>query len=852
MNIKKIVGILTAAALMVSAVPALTVAADAVPEMNVNILKNGGFDQLDSSGKPVGVEFSDTGKVSLQSEEKRNGTNAVKIQTGQGESAFATLEQGNLEGGAKMQVSFWYKGSVAGNDIAVKVTEYCNNRSSYDLMVSEHRSEGKNASGNNWSRVSYMFTLQPNTSLITLSLGLFGEGTAYIDEVEFKYIELAQGTPFSLLTDWIFYYTEYCNGNGYAEVTMEEQYDASTYSADFAFKNGGAVLYEKRGIKFYDNKSRFDFPHSLLSEKKHEYTITATVKDSTGRVLFEDSAPVYKYDMPKALSRDGRIFTDKNGKQVRPTFVYHIGYDDFASAASVGINVVQYSPPQDVAECIRQLDEMYKMGVYAAVVCYWGMYPAGHPVNREKVKAFIKKIHHHPAIFCYMVMDEPFINNPNAYDDVRESYIMLREVDDYTPIYTCEGFPQYYDYVKKCCDIIAPDIYCGQWNDYGKFMADTVRDVCEMVEGTGKMVIPINQIFTYGSGAKATPTPTQVHSFIYQSYLAGTDGLGWYTWEPDNPAVDKVVDEGIYWPVLQNYYNAEADILYPYFVEGKYETFARVRDEKHWYDSFTDGEVIYTAIYNRTSSKREIEIPMVSKNGLINIADFDAVAIGGQDIPEIKAEKGMLKITLEAYAPALIKSTPKGEYDYSLLNVTVGNLGNYSWAEEAINFMHDAGIANADIEGYDFFPGENITRGDFAKYLIRTLGLQNTKATDNFADVDSGADYAKEVAIGKKLGILNGVGGGNYLPEQGISRQDLMVICARAMKYAKPVPAASGGVDSAPDGDKVAAYAKADVASMMEIGIIKGNADGTINPLGNTTRAEAAVIMQRIFNWKSA
>ena len=38
------------------------------------------------------------------------------------------------------------------------------------------------------------------------------------------------------------------------------------------------------------------------------------------------------------------------------------------------------------------------------------------------------------------------------------------------------------------------------------------------------------------------------------------------------------------------------------------------------------------------------------------------------------------------------------------------------------------------------------------------------------------------------------------------------------------------------------------LALMVAEGLIKGNADGTINPLGNTTRAEAAVIMQRILN----
>ncbi|MBR2471721.1 MAG: S-layer homology domain-containing protein, partial [Clostridia bacterium] len=36
------------------------------------------------------------------------------------------------------------------------------------------------------------------------------------------------------------------------------------------------------------------------------------------------------------------------------------------------------------------------------------------------------------------------------------------------------------------------------------------------------------------------------------------------------------------------------------------------------------------------------------------------------------------------------------------------------------------------------------------------------------------------------------------------------------------------------------------IAAMVRESIVKGNPDGTVNPLGNTTRAEAAVIMSRI------
>ena len=156
-----------------------------------------------------------------------------------------------------------------------------------------------------------------------------------------------------------------------------------------------------------------------------------------------------------------------------------------------------------------------------------------------------------------------------------------------------------------------------------------------------------------------------------------------------------------------------------------------------------------------------------------------------------------------------------------------------------------------DKGDYIYEPATPITRGDFVKFLIRALGLYKYETfTSNFADVAPEAEYAVEVAIGKNLGILKGVGDNCFNPEAPITRQDLMVICARGMKVVKILDKANiSTLDQFSDNGIIADYAKADIAMMVELEMVKGNADGTINPLGNTTRAEAAVIMKRIFDW---
>ena len=89
-----------------------------------------------------------------------------------------------------------------------------------------------------------------------------------------------------------------------------------------------------------------------------------------------------------------------------------------------------------------------------------------------------------------------------------------------------------------------------------------------------------------------------------------------------------------------------------------------------------------------------------------------------------------------------------------------------------------------------------------------------------------------------------------YEPEAPISRQDAMAIIARGMTYMSMLGKsdAESRLSVFSDSALIADYAREPIAAMTEEEIVKGNTDGTVNPLGNITRAEAAVIMHRIAN----
>jgi hypothetical protein len=57
-------------------------------------------------------------------------------------------------------------------------------------------------------------------------------------------------------------------------------------------------------------------------------------------------------------------------------------------------------------------------------------------------------------------------------------------------------------------------------------------------------------------------------------------------------------------------------------------------------------------------------------------------------------------------------------------------------------------------------------------------------------------------------------------------------------------------LDSFKDKGQIKDYAKESIALLVKEGLMKGS-DDKINPLGNTTRAEAAVFLHRIYTWLS-
>ena len=172
------------------------------------------------------------------------------------------------------------------------------------------------------------------------------------------------------------------------------------------------------------------------------------------------------------------------------------------------------------------------------------------------------------------------------------------------------------------------------------------------------------------------------------------------------------------------------------------------------------------------------------------------------------------------------------------------DLGAHAWAADAINALAEEGVIKGTSEN-TFSPAANITRADFTILLVRAFKLASDNA-ENFADVSDSDYFAKELAIARNTGIVNGIGDNKYAPRNTITRQDMMTIVYRAMQKLD-VELEAKDVEYA-DFDDVADYAKEAVSALITAGLVNGKS-GNIAPTDYTTRAEVAVLLKRILDY---
>ncbi|MCP3776005.1 S-layer homology domain-containing protein [Paenibacillus sp. MZ04-78.2] len=173
------------------------------------------------------------------------------------------------------------------------------------------------------------------------------------------------------------------------------------------------------------------------------------------------------------------------------------------------------------------------------------------------------------------------------------------------------------------------------------------------------------------------------------------------------------------------------------------------------------------------------------------------------------------------------------------------------WGKTDVNNI----AARLDLAGTGnntFSPDRNVTRSEFSEIVVAGLGLKRQNAPQNkFPDVSDSAWYRSAVAIANEFDIVRGYEDGNFYGDRQITREQGMAMIARAYKLIEPKAALSQEqTDSLlakyEDAKKVSAWAREDIALMIEAGIVQGNGPQLLSPQSNMTRAEVTALIARL------
>ena len=161
------------------------------------------------------------------------------------------------------------------------------------------------------------------------------------------------------------------------------------------------------------------------------------------------------------------------------------------------------------------------------------------------------------------------------------------------------------------------------------------------------------------------------------------------------------------------------------------------------------------------------------------------------------------------------------------------------WAQSAILRWSDYGVLQGS-EG-KFSPDGTLTRGQMAVILSRLLNLPAAPSA-GFTDVAPDAWYADGINRCAAAGILQG-SEGKAMPEDPITREQAMVMLCRALGIAAEDV---GALAAFSDLNLVSDYARPYVAALVKAGVVKGDANGLLNPLSKITRAEIVTMIDRL------
>ena len=237
------------------------------------------------------------------------------------------------------------------------------------------------------------------------------------------------------------------------------------------------------------------------------------------------------------------------------------------------------------------------------------------------------------------------------------------------------------------------------------------------------------------------------------------------------------------------------------------------------------------------------------------------------DISNFKGEKIEVRVTPMAKKKPFEGETVTADYEVSFASASVGGspasgggavvkpadkpaMQNVpSWAKTEIDFVLNNKIMEVAAEN-DFGASNQINRGEFMMAMLKAAGIQPNDYRGSFADVTSLDKFSGYLQAAYDQGVISGAD--NFYPARELTRDEMCKIIVTSIEAMTKKEISKASITQFTDYSNIQSWAIDYISQAVSTGIIVGNADGSINPKGNVTRAEAAVIAKRIVDYVKA
>lgn len=602
-----------------------------------NLLINGDFEQQGTI--PVGwsaFEGWTNPELSVSAAGAYSGTAGLRISTALANRNPWVRQTVQIEEKTEYKLAAWMRGTgVQGTGAGFKLEFYKGTAatSANNLNFDQTFIAAPTELTGDWEYHEYGFAAPEEATLVVVYARLYGTGTLDMDEISFTLER--ERSRIELDTDSIFYYTGMPVGTVNAEFYLR-QGDPARYrvEATIAPEAGGAPI-AVSDATYTDQPLTLSFNPDLLV-KQQPYRVVVRLLDDGQQEVARETERIFRFDRPSMLREDGTLLVDN--EPFFPVMAYHVALRDYPFVSQAGVNVVQANGTNRTEQLQTMLDTAHHHGIKVAVPLYYQMQVLE---NMELIETFVTQFRHHPALFAWMVMDEPALNHKTK-EELVEAYRLVRSLDLVHPVYMVEALPRSYAFTEKLTDIFATDVYPIPRNPIS-IVGERVA-LAKQLAGEHQPVMNIMQAMYNPPNWPVLTTIEQVRNMMYQSLASGAQGMGYYSFNENG----FVLRDSSLWPGLvgiRQEIEQIGEIVTSLEVAGSGQA-----ADVQWRLWQGDGEW-YAAVVHTGNSSSTVTIPLAERG-------YEAVLLYGDTYKETVKTGNSLTITLEPLQALLYRLTP--------------------------------------------------------------------------------------------------------------------------------------------------------------------------------------------------